>query len=75
MERTPVKSSNVDSVGYDEGTKMLEIQFKSGAIYQYAGVEPQTHADLMGAESVGKFVNQNIVRAGFKGQKMEPEQK
>lgn len=75
MERTPVKSSNVDSVGYDETNQILEIAFKSGAIYQYPGVEPQVYADLMGAESVGKFVSQNIVKAGFKGQKMDPEPK
>jgi len=75
MERTPVKSSNVASVGYDEQTKTLEIAFQSGGVYQYAGVEPQTHLDLMGAESIGGFVNQNIVKAGFKSQKMDPEQK
>ena len=74
MERTPVESSNVASVGYDEETKTLEVAFKSGSIYQYPGVEPQTHADLMAAESVGKFVNQNIVKAGFRGQKMDPEE-
>ena len=75
MERIPVKSSNVDSVGYEEGTKTLEVGFKSGGVYQYAGVEPQTHLDLMGAESIGKFVSQNIVNAGFKSQKMDPEEK
>jgi len=75
MERIPVKSSNVASVGYDEPTKTMEIKFKSGGVYQYSGVEPQTHADLMGAESIGKFVSQNIVNAGFKSQKMDPEQK
>lgn len=75
MERIPVKSSNIASVGYDEGNKTLEIQFKSGAVYQYSGVEPQTHADLMAAESVGKFVQQNIVKAEFKGQRVDPEQK
>lgn len=75
MERTPVKSSNVASVGYDEGAKVLEVQFLSGGIYQYPGVEPQTHLDLMGAESIGGFVHQNIVLGGFKGQRMDPEQK
>jgi len=74
MERTPVESSNVASVGYDEETKTLEVAFKSGSIYQYSGVEPQTHADLMGAESIGKFVQQNIVKAGFRGQKVDPEE-
>ena len=72
MNRIPVKSSNVASVGYDEANQILEVAFKSGAIYQYPGVEPQTHADLMGAESIGGFVHQNIVLGGFKGQRMDP---
>jgi hypothetical protein len=73
MERTPVKSSNVESVGYDEETKTLEVQFKgSHKVYQYSGVESQTHADLMGAESIGKFVHQNIVKGGFKVLTVDP---
>lgn len=75
MERTPVKSSNVASVGYDPVNKTLEIEFKSGGVYQYPGIESQTHADLMGAESIGKFVQLNIVKAGLKYQKMDPTQK
>ena len=73
MDRTPVKSSNVDSVGYDPETSTLEIQFKSGGVYQYAGVDPDTHQSLMGAESIGRFVNQNIVKGGFKFNKVDPK--
>ena len=73
MEMQPVKSSNVEAVGYDEGTSTLTIKFKSGGIYQYPGVDPDTHLSLMGAESIGRFVNQNIVKAGFKGQRVDPE--
>jgi hypothetical protein len=79
MERTPVKSSNVASVGYEESTKTLEVQYKGkpskpGAIYQSYGVEPQTHADLLAAPSIGKFLHENIVKGGYKTQKMDPEQ-
>ena len=73
MDRIPVVSSNVASVGYDEEAKVLEIQFKSGGIYRYPGVDPDTHISLMGAESIGRFVNQNIVKAGFKGERVDPE--
>lgn len=74
MNRTPVKSSNVDSVGYEEPTKTLEIKYNSGRIYQYFGIEPQMHLDLLAAESIGRYVQQNIVKAGFKSQKMDPDQ-
>lgn len=79
MERTPVKSSNVDSAGYDEATKTLEIQYKGkpskpGGIYQYYGVESQTHADLLAAPSIGKFLHENIVKGEYKTHKMDPEQ-
>ncbi len=73
MNRTPVTSSNVDSVGYDPNTSTLEIAFKSGGIYRYSGVDPDTHLSLMGAESIGSFVNKNIVRAGFTASKVDPE--
>lgn len=73
MERTPVVSSNVASVGYDKETNTLEIQFKNGGIYQYPGVDPDTHLSLMGAESIGRFVQLNIVKAGFKGERVDPE--
>ncbi|MFZ4436793.1 MAG: KTSC domain-containing protein [Syntrophales bacterium] len=70
MERQPVKSTNVDSVGYDPESKTLTVEFKSGGIYQYAGVQPEMYADLLAAESVGRFVSQ-VVRAGRKGLRIE----
>jgi hypothetical protein len=72
MERHPVKSSNVKAVGYDEEQKVLEVEFKSGGIYQYTGVQPEMYADLLAAESVGRFVSQ-VVRAGRRGLRIEEE--
>ncbi len=60
MERTPVTSSNVESVGFDKATRTLEISFHSGRVYQYAGVHPNTHRHLMNAPSKGKFVHKNV---------------
>jgi hypothetical protein len=62
----------VKAVGYDAETKVLEVEFKSGGIYQYAGVQPEMYADLLAAESVGRFVSQ-VVRAGRRGLKIEEE--
>jgi hypothetical protein len=60
MNRTPVSSSNVASVGYEPSSMTLEVEFNSGAIYQYFDVPEVEYQNLMGAESVGKYLNQNI---------------
>jgi hypothetical protein len=72
MERQPVKSTNVKSVGYDAEEKVLEVEFKSGGIYQYAGVQPEMYAELLEADSVGRFISQ-VVRAGRRGLRIEEE--
>jgi hypothetical protein len=60
MERQPVSSSNLTSVGYDGGSEILEVEFKNGNIYQYYNV-PQVMFDaLLQAPSVGSFFNANI---------------
>jgi hypothetical protein len=53
MERQPVKSRILRSVGYDDSTKILEIEFQNGLVYQYTGVPPKIHADLMHAGEIG----------------------
>lgn len=60
MDRTPVKSSNVASVGYDPDAKTLEIEFKDGSVYHYHNVESDTHVGLMSAKSHGQYIHANI---------------
>lgn len=72
MKRQPVKSRNVKSVGYDAEEKVLEVEFKSGGVYQYAGVQPGMYIDLLASESVGRFVS-HVVRAGRRGLRIEEE--
>ena len=73
IEGLPVKSTNVKAVGYDVETKTLQVEFKSGGIYQYAGVQPEMYAELLEAESIGRFVSQ-VVRAGRKGIRIEEKE-
>ena len=70
MEKKPVQSTNVKSVGYDAVEKVLEVEFKSGGVYQYTGVQAEMYADLMKAESVGRFIAQ-VVRAGRRGLRID----
>lgn len=38
VQRESAQSSNVKSVGYDPAQMLLEVEFRSGAVYQYQGV-------------------------------------
>lgn len=70
MNRQPVKSSNIKSVGYDAGTRTLEVEFSNGAVHQYLHVPPATHQALLKAKSVGGFFHGKI-RSKFKNRALE----
>jgi hypothetical protein len=48
------------SVGYDSAQEILEIEFTSGAVYQYVEVPAVVFDELMQAESKGRYFNQEI---------------
>lgn len=60
MERTPVTSSNLVSVGYNEESCVLEVEFKGGVIYEYLDVPKQVHEELMSASSHGEYMNAHV---------------
>ena len=65
MERTPVQSSNLASVGYDSDSMVLEIEFIKGGIYQYFNVASDIYDSFMSAGSKGTYFDQNIKKAGY----------
>ena len=60
MDRTPVGSSNLVSVGYEATTLTLEVEFLSGAVYQYFDVPEFEWQGLMQASSHGTYFNAHI---------------
>jgi hypothetical protein len=60
MQRQPVSSSNLKSVGYDALQQILEIEFQNGSVYQYYDVPLEIYEGLMNAPSHGKFFHQYI---------------
>ena len=60
MDRTYVASSNLKSVGYDEGSEVLEVEFYDGRVYHYFGVPPEVHRALIDADSHGKYLAAEI---------------
>lgn len=59
MEREPVNSSNLVSVGYDPSSETLEVEFKGG-VYEYYNVPQFMYDRLMEAGSIGTFFNAEI---------------
>jgi len=65
MDRIPVSSSNIASVGYDPLSSILEIEFNNGSIYQYSEVPEHVYIGLVNASSKGKYLDQNIKKQGY----------
>lgn len=63
MDRNHVASSNIASIGYDEGAETLEIEFLNGSIYQYYNVPSGLYEQLMQEGSKGRFLNTYIKNA------------
>ncbi len=70
MKRSPVNSSNVLSVGYDTTTSTMEVEFKNGDIYQYYEVPERICQNLINAASVGKYLDQNVKKRGYRYKKI-----
>ena len=66
MPRTPVRSSNIASIGYDESTSTLEVEFRTGAVYQYYEVPKRVYVGLMNASSHGAYFAQYVKDAGYR---------
>jgi uncharacterized protein len=60
MNRTPVDSSNITSIGYDRASQVLEIEFHHGAVYQYFDVPQHVFDGLMQASSKGTYFAENV---------------
>ncbi len=69
MDRKPIKSSNIRSVGWKEN--VLEVEFTNGTIYQYDGVTENLYNYMMESESVGKFFAARIKGGGYTSTKVD----
>jgi non-canonical purine NTP pyrophosphatase (RdgB/HAM1 family) len=60
MQRLPVESSDVVSIGYDATEKYLEIEFQGGRVYRYFEVPQNTYDHFLEANSYGGYFNAHI---------------
>jgi hypothetical protein len=58
---TPVQSSMLLAVGYDEAAEELEAVFASGAVWRYRGVPKKVFRDLLASDSKGSFMRSMVI--------------
>lgn len=69
MKHIQVRSSNIDTIGYDDEQQKMHIRFKgSGQTYEY-DVPPEVHSKLLAATSVGQHFSKYI-RPAYEGRKV-----
>ena len=61
MDRQFVESSNILSIGYSPGEKVMEVEFHNRRVYQYFEVPEQLYLGIMQAESKGRYLHQRII--------------
>lgn len=60
LNRVYVTSSNIFSIGYDEDSSTLEMEFSNNSVFQYFDVPVNIYESLMQADSHGLYFAQNI---------------
>jgi len=54
MERVDVVSSNINGIGYDAGSGTLEVEFRTGTVYQYHDVPAEVNQLLISSKKKDK---------------------
>ncbi len=65
MRLKSVESSYLQSLRYDEVSKVLRVRFTDGAVIDYRNVSSQTYKAIVNADSVGQKFTE-LVRNKYK---------
>lgn len=60
MRVTAVTSTTLATVAYDDAGRVLQLDFRSGAVYRYFGVPAAVHDGLLRTSSKGRYFNEEI---------------
>lgn len=58
--RHSVSSSAIRSVGYDEASQTLEVEFPKGEVYRYSEVPASVYREMLIAPSIGHYFHANV---------------
>jgi hypothetical protein len=71
MKVTAVESSALATVSYDESNALLQLEFRSRAVYHYFAVPAAAHEALLAATSQGIYFNRAI-RGRYRYVRVDP---
>ena len=60
MNIKSVESTTLVAIGYDDTREILELEFRSHAVYRYVGVPGSVYEALRVAPSKGRYFNGTI---------------
>src|ERR1022692_2435906 len=60
MKATAVQSATLAAIGYDDARGILQLEFRSRAVYRYFGVPGAVYDALLAAPSRGSYFNRAI---------------
>jgi KTSC domain len=60
VERQVVDSDNLAALGYDEINGTLEVEFRTGRVYEYYRVPRTVFDELIGSPSKGAYFARNV---------------
>lgn len=72
MKLTPINSSMIKAAGYDAEREAMQVQFKNGQIFEYAGVTAEEHQGAIDAKSFGAYFAKHI-KPGHDAKPVTPE--
>jgi hypothetical protein len=72
MKTTPVESSTLATVSYDEDGQRLQLEFRGRAVYRYFGVPVAVHEALLAALSKGRYFNE-VIRGRYRFVRVGPQ--
>lgn len=58
-------SATIKAIGYDHASRVLQVEFVSGARYRYRGVDPGLYAEFLSAPSKGTFFDRRVKKGGY----------
>jgi uncharacterized protein len=70
--RIALRSSQIESVGYEASRRGLVVRFRSGGEYEYADVPPDVFMGILLTDSPGKFLAAKV-KGKFEYRKLEGE--
>jgi hypothetical protein len=65
MERTPISSSHLSSIGHDAESGTLEVEFKNGQVYSYTNVPRSAFHQILALPSSGAAFHRIIKTKHF----------